>query len=73
MAKIKSFYIENFKGIEATNISISDRIDTPIITLIGLNESGKTTVLEALSHFVSGDAIVAKIFEETGPATRLYR
>lgn len=70
MAKIKSFYIENFKGIEATNISISDRIDTPIITLIGLNESGKTTVLEALSHFVSGDAIVAKIFEETGPATK---
>lgn len=70
MATIKEFYIQNFKGIESTSISLANRVDTPIITLIGLNESGKTTILEALSHFVSGDAIVAKIFEETGAATK---
>ena len=69
MAKIKKFILENFRGIEKTEISLSSRVDTPIVTLIGLNESGKTTLLEALSHFVTGDPIIAKIFEDAGPSS----
>lgn len=70
MAEIKKFIIENFRGIERAEIELSGRVSTPIITLVGLNESGKTTILEALSHFVTGDAIVAKIFEGPKAATQ---
>ena len=69
MATIHKFTIKNFRGIEKTEISLSQRVNTPIVTLVGLNESGKTTILEALSHFVTGDPVVAKIFEETGPSS----
>jgi predicted ATP-dependent endonuclease of OLD family len=74
VAEIKSFIIESFKGIERVEIDISDRSTSPVLTLIGLNESGKTTILEALSHFVSGDKSVASIFEgqyATATALRL--
>ncbi len=64
MAHITKFKISNFRGIESATISLAERIHTPIVTLIGLNESGKTTILEALSHFSTGDPIVSKIFEE---------
>lgn len=63
MAIIENFVIKNFKGIEKVSIDLSDRVDCPVITLIGLNESGKTTILEALSHFVSGDKFVAALFD----------
>lgn len=66
MAAITYFEIENFKGIEKTRIDIQRRVDCPVVTLIGLNESGKTTLLEALSHFVTGDPIISNIFEDTG-------
>lgn len=49
--KIREFRIKNFKGIKDATIEIS----SDVITLIGLNESGKTTVLEALSHYISSD------------------
>lgn len=62
MPKITRFDISNFKGIESTSISLSERVDTPIITLIGLNESGKTTILEALSNFVSSNSLVSSLF-----------
>ena len=63
MPVISSFNIKNFKGIEEIKIELSDRVKCPVMTLIGLNESGKTTILEALSHFVSGDKAVASLFE----------
>ena len=69
MADILKFILENFRGVERTEISLSSRINTPIVTLVGLNESGKTTILEALSHFVTGDPIIAKIFEESGTSS----
>lgn len=46
--KYKKFYIENFKGIEKLDIDLSNN---RIITLVGLNESGKTTIMEALNAF----------------------
>jgi hypothetical protein len=70
MATTTKFTLENFRGIEKTEISLSGRITTPIVTLVGLNESGKTTILEGLSHFVTGDPVVAKIFEGTRASTQ---
>ncbi len=49
--KIKEFNIRNFKGIKDESIEISG----DVITLIGLNESGKTTILEALSNYLNRD------------------
>ncbi|NVZ29681.1 AAA family ATPase [Pseudomonas gingeri] len=63
MPTIETFTIKNFKGIEMVSVDLEDRIDCPVITLIGLNESGKTTILEALSHFVSGDKFVSALFD----------
>lgn len=63
MPKIYKFIIENFKGIEQVEIDLENKATSPVLTLIGLNESGKTTILEALSHFVSGDKSVASLFE----------
>lgn len=60
--KYKSFHIEKFKGIEAVAINL---LDNRIITLVGLNESGKTTILEAISLFYelikNGEASPEKI------------
>lgn len=44
-----NFRISNFKGIEDTTIKLDS--SSNIYTLIGLNESGKTTVLEALNYW----------------------
>lgn len=45
-----AFRIENYKGIEKIHL----RLTGDVTTLIGLNESGKTTILEALSCFSYG-------------------
>ena len=47
---IENFRILNFKGIEDATISLSPA-GANIYTLVGLNESGKTTVLEAINSF----------------------
>ncbi len=60
MAYIKKFEIQNFKGIENLTINIAERHKTPVVTLVGLNESGKTTILEALSHFITRVATISK-------------
>lgn len=65
MPKIIKFKISNFKGIEQAEIDLEVKTKSPVLTLIGLNESGKTTVLEALSHFVTGDRTVSGIFGDT--------
>ena len=53
--KIIQFEIENFKGISKTIVRLEDETPGNIVTLIGLNESGKTTILEAISHFLTED------------------
>lgn len=63
MPTIEKFTLKNFKGIEEVSIDMDDRAKSPVITLIGLNESGKTTILEGLSHFVSGDKSVTELFD----------
>jgi predicted ATP-dependent endonuclease of OLD family len=62
MSKILDFEIKNYKGIVSTRIELSGKSDTPIVMLIGLNESGKTTILEAISQFVSSDKSVSSLY-----------
>lgn len=48
-----SFY--NFKGLRDVTLKLApDASDSTIVTLVGLNESGKTTILEAIDRFVAG-------------------
>lgn len=49
--KFTKFTIKNFKGIKSLVLDLAKPPTSSIITLIGLNESGKTTVLEALNYF----------------------
>lgn len=53
--KITGFDIANFKGIRNAKIRFSEHDIARVHTLVGLNESGKTTLLEAL-HSFSPDA-----------------
>lgn len=50
MMRYISFRIRNFRGIKDTTISLNP-VGAGIFTLIGLNESGKTTLLEAMQWF----------------------
>lgn len=63
MARILEFKIRNFKGAEDLTIDIEERSTSPVLTLIGLNESGKSTILEAISHFATGDKSIASLFD----------
>ena len=49
--KFTYFKFENFKGIESQILDLSKNSDGKVFTLVGLNESGKTTVLEAINYF----------------------
>lgn len=46
-----NFNIRNFKGIQELTIDLNKSPKSNIYTLVGLNESGKTTILEAISSF----------------------
>jgi hypothetical protein len=46
-----SFRIRNFKGIKDTTINLSDQTKMGVFAIVGLNESGKTTILEAIHSF----------------------
>lgn len=62
--KYLSFRIKNFKGILDQEI----RLDKPpagrVFTLVGLNESGKTTVLEAISLLESREKHLESLYQE---------
>ncbi|PJZ75292.1 ATP-dependent nuclease [Leptospira neocaledonica] len=49
--KYLSFNIRNFKGIKSVEINFGRKPPINIFTLVGLNESGKTTILEAMHLF----------------------
>lgn len=52
--RYKSFEITNFKGIKFARIDIPED-DVTSLALIGLNESGKTTILQAIYSFSPDD------------------
>lgn len=45
------FRIQNFKGIKDTTIQLSAQSKMGVFAFVGLNESGKTTILEAIHSF----------------------
>lgn len=45
------FEISNFKGIQDLRIDFDSAPSSRVITLVGLNESGKTTILEAVNFY----------------------
>ncbi|MCW8310171.1 AAA family ATPase [Sphingobacterium sp. InxBP1] len=49
--KFTYFKFRNFKGIENETLELSKAPNSDIFTLVGLNESGKTTILEAINYF----------------------
>ena len=49
--RVSQFEIKNFKGIKHLVLDLDDDPRSPVYVLVGLNESGKTTILEALSFF----------------------
>ena len=46
--KYIKFIIENFKGVHRVEIDMGKLSSNSGITLVGLNESGKTTLLKAI-------------------------
>lgn len=50
-----SFEIKNFKGVGHIELDLSSGPARSVTTLVGLNESGKTTVLEAIDFFQEDD------------------
>ena len=60
----KSFHIKNFKGISDQTINLGKRPDGRVFTLVGLNESGKTTVLEAISSLESREKHLEALYQE---------
>ena len=67
---LEKLEIENFKGIKNATVEIATEAPGNIITLIGLNESGKTTVLEAISNFVSVDEETSSIVQTVASEQR---
>ncbi len=58
------FVIRSFKGIKRAEIDLSKKPEGNIYTLVGLNESGKTTILEAINSFSPDRDGVARIFDD---------
>jgi predicted ATPase len=49
--KYTKFLIQDYKGIKNLELDLDIKPDYKIYTLVGLNESGKTTILEAINDF----------------------
>ena len=55
--RYRSFRITNFKGIRDTTVSFQTLAGASVFAFVGLNESGKTTVLEAIHSFSPDEAM----------------
>lgn len=64
--RYKSFRIQNFKGIKDTTIVLEGMVGANVFALVGLNESGKTTILEAIHSFAPDKATGDLMGGETG-------
>ncbi|GHH12613.1 hypothetical protein GCM10008023_13010 [Sphingomonas glacialis] len=58
--RYESFRIQNFKGIKDTTVSLKTVGGASVFAFVGLNESGKTTVLEAI-HTFSPDVATSEL------------
>jgi hypothetical protein len=78
--KYKRFRIKNFKGIKDTTVELQGFANASVFAFVGLNESGKTTILEAIhsfspdaamSHLLSGEKEVGVPFKDRVPRHQL--
>lgn len=74
--RYKAFRIQNFKGISDTTIEFGSVLGASVFPFVGLNESGKTTILQAIHSFcpepatselLSGENDVGVPFKERVP------
>lgn len=49
--KYTKFIIKNFRGIKEIELNLGKSPKANVFTLVGLNESGKTTILDAIAFF----------------------
>ncbi|WP_164854698.1 AAA family ATPase [Devosia sp. 1566] len=70
MVQVNYFTLTNFRGAKDIKLEISGKTSNKVVTLIGLNESGKTTILEGLSLFPISHRAAASVFK-TLPAAAL--
>lgn len=49
--RYEKFRVRNFKGIKQTELDLTSLTGANVFPLVGLNESGKTTLLEAIHSF----------------------
>lgn len=54
--RYKSFRVKNFKGIKDTTVQLQSAAGASVFAFVGLNESGKTTILEAIHSFAPDEA-----------------
>lgn len=64
--RFSKFEFTNFRGLSSTTLDLTRSPKEAVNVLVGLNESGKTTVLEAINHFRSNPDLKKK-----NPNTRL--
>lgn len=58
--RFSKFEFKNFRGIASTSLDLSKVPKNAVNVLVGLNESGKTTILEAINHFRSNPDLKRK-------------
>lgn len=69
--RYKNFTIKNFKGIQELYLDLDTQPKSKIITLVGLNESGKTSVLEALT-FIQESKIPENLIHKLIPKNKIF-
>ena len=68
--KIKSITIENFRSIENETFNVAELYGGKTFTLIGINESGKSSFLRGVSLVDDGEVMLPKDFgNDTKPIT----
>ncbi|HEV7435218.1 MAG TPA: AAA family ATPase [Pseudorhizobium sp.] len=63
--KYQRFRIRNFKGIKDTTVELQGIASASVFAFVGLNESGKTTILEAI-HSFSPEGATSELLGEKG-------
>jgi hypothetical protein len=67
-----SFEVENFKGIVHLDLDFYPRQQRNIYTIVGLNESGKTTVLESFNFTSYKTDLYHKTQPSVGSCPMIY-
>lgn len=71
--RFSKFQIKNFRGIRSTTLDLTRVPKNAVSVLIGLNESGKTTVLEAINHFRSNPDLKRRNPNTRAPTAAEYQ